>query len=62
MPLEYCEEAVLRELEDKWIELESPILNILTPSGKQDITQLKIEDVLAEVQKRQTDFITILEE
>lgn len=51
-PLEYCKVPELRELEDRWIELEAPILNILTPTGKQSITQLKIEDVLEEVSFR----------
>lgn len=57
IPLEYCDISVLRELEDRWIELESPILNILTPTGKHDISELKIEDLIADVQNRmgQTD-------
>lgn len=50
--LEYCPEDELREREDRWIELESPILNIVTPSGKNDISELKIWDVLEYVNKR----------
>lgn len=60
MPLEYCDIELLRDKESWWIEDQQPILNILTPTGKQDITELKIEDVLAEVQKRRTHLLNIL--
>jgi hypothetical protein len=44
--IEYVDEDILREKEDYYIDYYTPCLNILTPSGKQDITHLKIEDVL----------------
>lgn len=44
--LEYLDPEVLSETEDKYIEKYNPCLNILTPYGKQDISKLKIEDVL----------------
>lgn len=44
--LEYVEIDALTEVEDKLIEKYTPCLNILTPYGKQDISKLKIEDVL----------------
>jgi hypothetical protein len=50
--IEYCPEDELREREDRWIEMEEPILNILTPTGKHDISNLKIEDVLNNVAER----------
>lgn len=51
-PLEFCDEDMLRLRENYWIESEKPILNILTPSGKQEIDNLKIEDLLNEVRER----------
>lgn len=53
IPLEYCDISLLRDKEAWWIEDQQPLLNILTPSGKQDISELKIEDLINEVQKRQ---------
>lgn len=44
--LEYCDIDILTEKEDKYIEFCEPCLNILTPTGKNDISELKIEDVL----------------
>lgn len=40
--LETCEEYELRELEDRWIEQLMPPLNIQTPLGKNDISNLTI--------------------
>ena len=47
--LEYCDNDILTEREDYFIDALEPCLNILTPSGKQDINGLKIEDVLASI-------------
>ena len=44
--LEYVDVEKLTETENKLIEYCKPCLNILTPSGKQDIYKLKIEDVI----------------
>lgn len=44
--LEYCGEAELTEKEDSWIEYCMPPLNILTPLGKQDISKMRIEELL----------------
>ena len=44
--LEYCEPNKLDELEAEYIEKYNPCLNILTPHGKNDIKNLKIEEVL----------------
>lgn len=41
-PLQYCDEDELGEYEDKYIEEIMPPLNILTPLGKQDISNLTI--------------------
>ena len=40
------DESELNECEDWFIEHANPCLNILTPHGKQEIKNLKIEDVL----------------
>lgn len=50
VPLAYCKEAHLTALENDYIEVCSPCLNILTPYGKQNINRLKIEDVLKQKQ------------
>lgn len=42
VPLKYCDEDELAEYEDKYIEEIMPPLNILTPLGKQDISNLTI--------------------
>lgn len=47
--IEYCDQDILTEREDYYIEQLEPCLNILTPTGKQDISQLKIEDVLSNI-------------
>ena len=47
--IEYVEPKELTEYEDKYIEEFNPCLNILTPHGKQDISHLKIEDVLTNI-------------
>ena len=44
-PIIYCEENELSEYEDKYIEEIMPPLNILTPVGKQDISDLTIFDL-----------------
>lgn len=44
-----CDPENLTELEDNFIEFCYPSLNILTPHGKQDISNLKIEDVIREL-------------
>lgn len=46
MLIQSCPQDELTEWEDKYIEQINPCLNILTPSGKNDISELKIEDVL----------------
>lgn len=46
IPIDYADPDCLTELENLYIEQYSPMLNILTPHGKQDITKLKIEDLL----------------
>ena len=43
----YCDIDCLDEMENKYIEKYTPCLNILTPYGQQDISNLKIEDVFA---------------
>lgn len=43
--IRYCDEDELSELEDKYIEELMPPLNILTPIGKQDISNLNIFDL-----------------
>lgn len=45
--LEYCDVQYLKELEDKYIEELNPKLNILTPTGKRDISDLTIEKLIA---------------
>lgn len=52
----YCSEDELREWEDKYIEEYAPCLNILTPTGKQHIEDLKIEDVLNYVKDRKDKY------
>lgn len=44
--IEICDQDVLTERENYYIEKFEPCLNILTPLGKQDIQSLKIKDVL----------------
>ena len=44
--LAICPEDQLNELEDWFVERTNPCLYILTPHGKQDIKDLKIENVL----------------
>lgn len=48
--IKYSEIKDLKELEDYYIEKFNPCLNILTPHGKNDISELKIEDVLSNLQ------------
>lgn len=45
MPIITCEEDELTEQEDRYIERFMPPLNILTPIGKQDISNLTIFDL-----------------
>ena len=45
-PIDYADPDCLTELENLYIEQYNPMLNILTPHGKQDISNLKIEDLL----------------
>lgn len=45
-PIQYCDVDCLTELEDRYIEEFNPKLNILTPTGKNDISKLKVEDLL----------------
>ena len=47
--IEYCPQSELDEKESYWIGKLKPCLNILTPEGKQDINNLKIEDVLEKI-------------
>lgn len=47
--MEYCDESVLRERENSYIKTLKPMLNIMTPDGKQDISNLKVEDILNEI-------------
>ena len=58
--VECCDEDMLRLRENYWIESEKPILNILTPSGKQHIENLKIEDLLNEVRERRNLYLASL--
>ena len=50
--LEYCKEEDLREREDLYIKLTQSPLNILTPDGKQDISNLTIGDLMYDIKKR----------
>ena len=50
--LEYCEEEDLREREALFIQLTEAPLNILTPDGKQDISNLTIGDLMYDIKKR----------
>lgn len=59
--LELCDEDMLRLRENTWIDTVKPTLNILTPSGKQDIDNLKIEDLLKEVRERREEIFQSLE-
>lgn len=43
---EYCDIDQLKEKENEWIEIYKPKLNILTPTGKNDISELRIEQLL----------------
>lgn len=45
-PIQYCDIDCLSELEDRYIEEFNPKLNILTQTGKNDISKLKVEDLL----------------
>lgn len=45
-PLEYCSIDELNEKENYYINKYKPCLNILTPTGKQNIDNLTIVDVL----------------
>lgn len=47
-PIQYCDVDCLTELEDKYIDEINPKLNILTPTGKNDISEMKIEQLLDE--------------
>ena len=44
--LDYCDIDQLKEKENEWIEIYKPKLNILTPTGKNDISELRIEQLL----------------
>lgn len=46
VPVEFCKEEYLNESEDFWMYMLDPCLNIITPEGKRDISNLKIKDVL----------------
>lgn len=48
-PIRYCEEEELREYEDRYIEELEPCLNILTPTGKNDISNLTIREVFEKI-------------
>ena len=43
--IEYCNQEDLNEREDYWILYLKPSLNIITPNGKQDISQLTIAEL-----------------
>lgn len=47
-PIQYCDIDCLSELEDRYIDEINPKLNILTPTGKNDISEMKIEQLLDE--------------
>lgn len=47
-PIQYCDIDCLSELEDRYIDEYNPKLNILTPTGKNDISGMKIEQLLDE--------------
>ena len=51
-PICHCSHSELTEMENRCIEQLEPCLNILTPAGKQDIGNLKIEDVLDKIKYR----------
>lgn len=53
--LECCDVEQLTEREDYWIDTEKTCLNIITPTGRNDINKLKIEDVISRVQERQAE-------
>lgn len=44
--IEYCDIDQLKEKENEWIGIYKPKLNILTPTGKNDISELRIEQLL----------------
>ena len=44
--LDYCDIDQLKEKENEWIKIYKPKLNILTPTGKNDISELRIEQLL----------------
>ena len=48
-PIKYCDTNELREWEDKYIEELEPCLNILTPTGKNDISNLTIREVFEKI-------------
>lgn len=52
LPIRYCEEDELGEYEDKYLEEVMPPLNILTPLGKQDITNLTIFELKDKLEYR----------
>ena len=61
--LEYVPEEKLRSREQFWINQFSPILNINIGGGRQDISKLKIEDVLNHIkQKREQTLKYLLSE
>ena len=44
--LDYCDIDQLKEKANEWIKIYKPKLNILTPTGKNDISELRIEQLL----------------
>lgn len=52
VPMITCEEDELGEYEDKYIETYMPPLNILTPLGKQDISNLTIFELKDKLKHR----------
>ena len=44
--LDYCDIDQLKEKENEWIKIYKPKLNILTPTGKNNISELRIEQLL----------------
>lgn len=48
-PIKYCPADELKEWEDKYIEELEPCLNILTPTGKNDISNLTIREVFEKI-------------
>ena len=54
--IEYCNQEDLNEREDYWILYLKPSLNIITPNGKQDISQLTIAELSQEVIERRQNY------